>query len=57
MRRKTIERKIEFGLIGGCGVGSQLTSEWVIEKITFFGIDENEVTLICDCIHVEDLIV
>lgn len=54
IRRKTIEEKIVIGSISSMGIGSQISSEWVIEMITYFVMDESEITLICDCVHVED---
>jgi hypothetical protein len=54
LRTRTIEIKVSLGSIGNLGVGSYAETDWIVEKITFVGMDELGVTIICDCVHVED---
>lgn len=54
MRMKAIEIKIELGSIGNMGIGSVADTDWIVEKIRYFGMNEENVVIICDCIHAED---
>lgn len=56
IRTKTIELKASNLSTGRIGIGSIAETDWAVKKITFIGIVEDEITIICDCVHVEDFV-
>lgn len=54
MKQKTVEVQVEWGTVGGIGVGEFVEPEWIIEKISFVGVSEYGTRIICDCVYADN---